>query len=190
MNNLYQNLRILVNLLMKILYNPCITFQDEIPSQEKIILVGNHKSNFDPLLLTMVTKRQIHFLAKEELFKGLLKYLMNNIESIPVKRDKEDFEVLKKATALLKEDKCLAIFPEGTLNKTSDLILPFKLGTIAIAKRSKADIIPFAITGNYRLIRNDLKLTIGKRIRTNDYTSLNLKEKVEYDVKKLILENR
>ncbi len=190
MKNLYLDLKPITDNLIDLLFKPTITYQEEIPTNEKIILAGNHMSNFDPLLLARGVDRQIHFLAKYQLFKGPLKFLMNNIESILVKRDGNDIECLKKATYYLKEEKCLGIFPEGTFNKTDNLILPFKLGTIMIAKRSKSDIIPFSITGNYKLVKNNLRLSFGKRIKTSDYSSKELLEKLESDVKTLILKNR
>ena len=156
MKNLYLDLKPITDNLIDLLFKPTITYQEEIPTNEKIILAGNHMSNFDPLLLARGVDRQIHFLAKYQLFKGPLKFLMNNIESIPVKRDGNDIESLKRAIDYLKEEKCLGIFPEGTHNKTDNLILPFKLGTIMIAKRSKSDIIPFSITGNYKLVKNNI----------------------------------
>ena len=58
------------------------------------------------------------------------------------------------------------------------------------AKRSKSDIIPFSITGNYKLVKNNLRLSFGKRIKTSDYSSKELLEKLESDVKTLILKNR
>ena len=59
-----------------------------------------------------------------------------------------------------------------------------------IAKRSLSDIIPFAITGNYSLVKNNLHLSFGSRIKTNDYNSRELLEKIETDVKSLILKNK
>ena len=190
MKNLYLDLKPIIDNLIDLLFKPTITYQEEIPTNEKIILAGNHMSNFDPLLLARGVDRQIHFLAKYQLFKGPLKFLMNNIESIPVKRDGNDIECLKRAIDYLNEEKCLGIFPEGTRNTTDNLILPFKLGTIMIAKRSKSDIIPFSITGNYKLVKNNLRLSFGKRIKTSDYSSKELLEKLESDVKTLILKNK
>ena len=190
MKNLYLDLKPITDITMELLFKPIITYQEEISTNERIILAGNHISNFDPLLLARGVDRQIHFLAKAELFKGPLKFLMNNIESIPVKRDGNDIECLKRAIYYLNEEKCLGIFPEGTRNTTDNLILPFKLGTIMIAKRSKSDIIPFSITGNYKLVKNNLRLSFGKRIKTSDYSSKELLEKLESDVKTLILKNR
>ncbi len=191
-NNLYQKLRPEVKVLMNLLFSPTIEYQEKIDNNSKYILAGNHISNFDPLLLSMATDRNIHFLAKKELFKGVLKRFFESLESISVDRDGRDFEAIKKALNYLNEDEIVTIFPEGTRKKKDDsrIILPFKLGTVIIAKRSKAPIIPFAITGHYSLVKRDIKLTLGKRIETEDYTSKDLLEKLEDDVKTLILKNK
>lgn len=187
MKNTYEHLQPIVSKGMHFFFHPTIEYLDEIPLKTRMILAGNHSSNFDPFLLSMVTKRQIHFLAKKELFDSPLKGVMTSIESIPVNRNGNDVECVKTALSYLKEEKCLGIFPEGTINKTNDLILPFKLGVVLLAKRSKADIFPFAITGGYHLVRNHLKIVIGKRIKPEKYTSHELLEKLESDVKTLLL---
>lgn len=193
MKDTYSILQQVVSLFMKYSFNPKITFEEEIPEDEKILLVGNHTSNFDCLLLATAVYRKINFLAKSELFKGPLKKLMEEIDSIPVNRDGSDMKALTTAINFLKDDNCVLIFPEGTRSesyKTDKLILPFKVGTVMIAKRSHANIMPFSITGNYKLIKNNLHLSFGKIIKTDDYSSKELLEKVEDDVKKLILKNR
>lgn len=63
------------------------------------------------------------------------------------KLHKESFE---NAINLLKEEKSIGIFPEGTRNKTDQLLLPLRKGTTLLAKKTNAKIIPFAITGKYR----------------------------------------
>ena len=187
MKNTYQKLRPIVSKTMQVLFRPEISFEEEIPEKGKILLAGNHISNIDPLLLTTLTKRQIHFMAKQELFDSFLKPLMESVESIPVKRNANDINCVRMAIDYLNQEKCVLIFPEGTTNKTDNILLPFKLGTVLIAKRSKAPIFPFAITGQYKLIKNNLKLKVGKRIDPNLYTSNELLEKIESDVKRLIL---
>ena len=165
--DLYQELRPFVSSLIKFIFNPTINYEEEIPEKENIILAGTHISNFDSLLVATAIKRKINFLAKEEIFKGIMNCFFQNLGCIPVKRDNHDISCLNKSKELLTNNHCIAIFPEGTINKSSDLILPFKLGTIFLAKRCKTDIIPFAITGKYRLIKNNLKICFGKRIKTN-----------------------
>ncbi len=63
------------------------------------------------------------------------------------KLHKESFE---NAINLLKEEKSIGIFPEGTRNKTDQLLLPLRKGTTLLAKKQMQKIIPFAITGKYR----------------------------------------
>lgn len=191
--NMYSVIQNPVEVLMKGLFNPTVSFESEIPFDEKIILAGNHTSNFDSLLLVAYVYRQINFLAKKELFKGPFKKLFESVGAIPVNRDGSDMKCITDSVNLLNDDKCLLIFPEGTRSnsyKSDKLILPFKAGTVMIAKRSHTDIIPFAITGDYKLIKNNLHLAFGNRIKTDDYTSKELLEKLETDVKTLILKNR
>lgn len=190
---LYFLLEPIVSLFMKSLYNPTIKYEDDLPENEKILLVGNHISNLDSLLLATAVYRKIHFLAKAELFKGPMKLLMERVGSIPVNRDGNDMNSILDAVNLLKDDNCVLIFPEGTksdIHKTEKLILPFKAGTVMIAKRSNASIIPFAITGDYKLIKNNLHLAFGSIIKPSEYNSKKLLEKVESEVKSLILKNR
>lgn len=175
--------------LIKMMFNPTVSFEEEI-DDKRIILAGNHASNFDPLILQFAINRPIHFVCKEELFKSVLCPLMKKVEAIPAKRDGNDINCLKKSISYLEQEEVLGIFPEGTFNRSNDLILPFKLGTIVIAKKSKSDIIPFSITGSYKLYKNDMKISFGKRIKYNDYSSKEILEKLENDVKTLILKNR
>ena len=51
MKNLYLDLKPITDITMELLFKPIITYQEELPSNERIILAGNHISNFDPLLL-------------------------------------------------------------------------------------------------------------------------------------------
>lgn len=190
MKKIYTLLSKINSSFIELAFNPTVIYDEEINEQGKIILAGNHKSNFDPLLLQYAFKRPIHFLAKEELFKNILAPLMNYIEAVPVKRDGKDFDCLKKSISYLDKEEVLGIFPEGTFNRSDNLILPFKLGTIMIAKRSKSNIIPFSITGDYKLIKNNLRINFGKVIKTNEMSSQKILEKLENDVKTLILKNR
>jgi len=188
--NLYQLLRPIVGWLMKKTFHPEIIYEEEIPKNDKIILAGNHIHLLDSVLLSMATDRNIYVLAKNELFKGPFRAFFNSLGCIPVDRSGNGLASIREALISLEEGKCIGIFPEGTRNKTDKIILPFKLGTVVIAKRSKTDIIPFSITGKYKLINNNLKLTIGKRICVKDYSTEDLLNKVEDDVKSLILKNR
>ena len=82
-------IRPIITLLFKIIYNPTIIGKENIPKEEKIILAGNHTNNLDCLLLISSVKRNIHFLAKDELWKGPKKIIFNNLGLIKVNRRKK-----------------------------------------------------------------------------------------------------
>lgn len=185
--NLYRIFKPIMVFIVNTLFRPKVLGKENIPSEGRIILAGNHIHLFDCILLAQATNRQIYFLAKKELFKGPFKAIFNNLGCVPVNRDGNGMESITKACEILKSEECLGIFPEGTRNKTDNLILPFKLGTIMIAKRGKSDIVPFAITGKYRLIKNNLTIKIGEVIPIKDFSARDALIETEERVKTLML---
>ena len=63
---------------------------------------------------------------------------------------------------MLNKGLALGIFPEGTRNKTKELLQPFKFGAVSMAKKTGATIVPYAITGTYKFRTKDLKITFGE----------------------------
>lgn len=159
---LYKILRPFLVGYVKLVYNPQIIGKNNIPKLGGFLLVGNHKNNFDFISLGMTTKRPVHFMAKKSLFKGLLKPIMYGAGAIPVDRNKKDKNCLIEAKKVLDNDLILGIFPEGTFNKSDNVLLPFKIGAVKLAYETGKPIIPIAILGEYK--RNRLKIVIGKKI--------------------------
>ena len=77
---------------------------------------------------------------------------------IPVNRKIHDKNALNSAIEVLNEDKVIGIFPEGTFNRTNNLILPFKIGAVKMAHDTNSKIIPFIITGKYRIFRKGITI--------------------------------
>lgn len=165
---LYKILRPIITILFKLLYRPKIIGRENIKKSGRLILAGNHTNNLDSALLISSTKRNIHFLAKIELFKGIKKILFANMGLIPVNRKTKDHNALESAYNYLNNDKLIGIFPEGTIGKNE--ILPFKIGAVKMAAETNCEIVPFAITGEYKLFSNNLKIVFGKpiKIKNND----------------------
>ena len=173
---LYRILRPIINILIKIVFRPTYIGKEYIPKKGKIVLAGNHTNNLDCLLLISATKRTIHFLAKDELTKGIKKILFNNMGIIPVNRRIHDKNALSKAIDTLNKDKVIGIFPEGTINKTKDIIMPFKIGAVKMANDTNTPIIPFIITGKYKIVNNNLKIEFLNPIKykkVEDLTTYN-----------------
>lgn len=136
--------------------------KNNIPKKGRVILAGNHTSNLDALLLMSSTNRCIHYLAKIELCKGLKKYFFKSVGIIPVDRSKKNPEAIKKATEYLQKECVIGIFPEATINRSNDIILPFKKGTVKIAKETDSYIVPFSITGKYKFLKKSITICFDK----------------------------
>lgn len=181
---LYKILRPLITLLFKTLYRPKIIGKENIPKNGGIILAGNHTHNLDCAILISSTKRNIHFLAKAELFQGIKKIFFANMGLIPVNRKTKDHNVLLHSYNYLTNEKIIGIFPEGRHNKGE--LLPFKIGAIKMAHETKTDIIPFAITGTYKIFSKDLTITFGKPIKIKNNNLEEENEKLRNIVAKMI----
>lgn len=158
---LYKILIPLDKLFMK-LYRPKYIGLENIPKTESCVLAGNHTAKLDPLLLMSCTNRCIRYLAKIELCKGMKKHFFNAVGIIPVDRSKSNPEVIEIGAKYLKEGKVIGVFPEGTINKTEDIIMPFKYGAVKMASSSNSLIVPFAITGEYKLFKKSITIKFDK----------------------------
>lgn len=155
-------IRPIITVLFKTLYTPKIIGTENIHLNDGIVLAGNHTSYFDCLLLISSVKRNIHFLAKDELWKGPKKIIFSNLGLVPVNRRKKDGKSLEIAKKYLENDKVIGIFPEGTIGKNG--LLPFKIGAVKMAYDTNSKIVPFSITGKYRLFSRDLKIVFHEPI--------------------------
>lgn len=173
---LYRIVRPIITILFKLLFRPKIIGSENIPKTERVVLAGNHTKFLDCLLLISSTKRTIHFLAKDELIKGPKKIIFKNMGIIPVNRKIHDKNALTEAIKVLNQDKVIGIFPEGTINRTKDIIMPFKIGAVKMSKETNSVLIPFTIKGKYRLLRKSVIIEFYKPYKVeNDLTQENEK---------------
>lgn len=189
---LYRLIRIPLGGIFKAIYKPTITGKEFIPQSGRIILAGNHTNYFDCILVGCTTKRSVHYLAKDELMKGPLKIIFKNLGIIPVNRRTKDKAALETAIQYLNDEKLIGIFPEGTINRTEDVIMPFKFGAVKMASETNTPIIPFVITGNYTAFKKDIKirffepLTVGENLEEANQKLMNIvsEELIKSGVKK------
>lgn len=147
------------------------------PCGEGIILISNHQSNLDPVLLGLYVKnRKLFFMAKQELFKvPILSSIIKKLGAFPVKRGKKDLEAIKKAEEIVNSGKILAMFPEGGRSKTGKLLRP-KVGATKIAISTGKKILPCAICYSGKRFRSNIYIEYGKPISVLEImSSLNIK---------------
>ena len=190
----YKVLTPLMRILFRIYYNPKIINKEVIPKDGPVLIVGNHKHVYDQCLTIMATKRVIHYMAKKEYFDGRMAWFFKLVGCISVNRQIKDTKATEQALEILKSGGAIGLFPEGTRNKTKDIfLLPFKFGTVSMAKKTNATIIPFGLTGDYKFRSKNLTIRYGKpfKVENMDLEEANTKlyKEVEHLMKKNLKDN-
>lgn len=183
---IYKILKIICGTLLKILYRPKVKGLENIPEQGGIIFVGNHKHAFDAVVVMANTKRKVHYMAKESLFKGFHGFLLKSIGTIKVYRTKKNPMAVIDAVEVLKAGGAVGIFPEGTRNKTDQELLKFRHGAVAIAKQANSKLIPFAIRGEYKIFRKGVEIEFGEQVDVSGIETEEANEYIRKEVLKLL----
>jgi 1-acyl-sn-glycerol-3-phosphate acyltransferase len=135
------------------LYRVEVKGKEHFPKDGAVLLCSNHIDNLDPPTVGISAPRQVHFMAKEELFQvPVLGGIVRKVGSFPVKRGMSDREALRKGLNVLKDGGVLGLFPEGTRSKDGKLGKGLA-GAGFFALRSNALVVPCAVIGTYKPFR-------------------------------------
>lgn len=155
MNKHFYRFVIIVKNILKLFFPIKVYGPRELPVK-KSILVGNHISGWDPIMYYMVNKQHFTFLYKSEFTKNaILRKAFTALDFIPVKRGEVDMNATKMCLRTLKDDKILALFPEGTRNPQVDCLQPLKTGAALYAIKAQAPLRAFYIWDKARVFRKN-----------------------------------
>lgn len=171
---------------------------EKLPADGRFLLVCNHRSLFDPLILVKYLKNsELAFIGKPEALNipviGKVGY---GAGCLPIDRgnDREALKTILTAVSYLKKGLCsMAIFPEGTRNKTEDVLLPFRAGSFKIAQKAGVPLVVAALKGTGSISGNmfrritDTELYILDVIPAEKVKETKTREMAEY-CKKAIAE--
>lgn len=119
---------------------------ENVPSSGAYILASNHRRATDPIMLGMGLKREVLFMAKEELFRNkFIGWFLRKLGAFPVSRGKADTSSIRHFEKALEDGALMGIFIEGTRSK-DDNFLPPKNGVSLIAWDTKTPVIPVCHT--------------------------------------------
>lgn len=119
---------------------------EKIDRTKPFLLVANHRSNFDPFVaLSLLKGTELIYICKPSIFKipivGGVAH-MSGFLSLNREDNREGLKTILRAVEILKDEQtAVAVYPEGTRNKTDVPLLPFRAGAFAMAKRGKAPIV-------------------------------------------------
>ena len=124
---------------------------ENVPDEGAYILASNHRESLDPVMIGEGLKRQVHFMAKAELFeKKFIGRFLSSLGAFPVERGSSaSRSAIKHFEDVLRDGELMGIFIEGTRSKSEEF-LPPKNGVSLIAYDTKTPVIPVCITINGR----------------------------------------
>ena len=181
----------IMNFILKLYYNPKIVNKEAIPKEGPVLIVCNHKHVLDQCFAIMSTRRPIRYMAKKEYFDGKFAWFFKLAGCIPVDRSIHDDKAKAAALEVLELDGAVGLFPEGTRNKTDDLLLlPFKFGTVSMAQKTGATIVPCALTGDYTFRSKNLMFRVGKPFKVDKKDDLaEANDKLYKEMERLMKKN-
>jgi len=192
-------LRFVAWVLVHTVYRVRLVHAERIPAEGAAVLVCNHVSYVDAVVIMAESPRPIRFVMDHQIFRSpLLGWLFRHAKAIPIAPAHEDAGLLAAAydacAAALAEGELVCIFPEGKLTKTGEMN-PFRHGVTEILKRHPAPVVPMALRGLWgsvfsrhaasgqerprrRGLTSRLTLAVGEPVAPGDVTVEDLQQTV------------
>jgi len=192
-------MRFLAWLLIHTIHRVATVDAERIPEEGAAVLVCNHVSYVDAIVIMAASPRPIRFVMDHRIFKTpLLGFIFRTAKAIPIAPSKEDPWLMEKAFVdiahALHEGELVCIFPEGKLTRNGE-INEFRGGIAKIVERSKVPVIPMALRGLWGSVfsrdpanvfertfargwRSRLALAVGRPVPPQEVTPEGLYEQV------------
>ena len=191
-------MRFIVWILVNVVYRLKTSGLENIPDRGPLVVVCNHVSFMDALVVNGCCRRPIRFVMDHRIFKiPILNFVFRTAGAIPIASAREDPKILERAyervAAYLAAGEVVGIFPEGQLTPDGE-IGPFKTGIERIIQRTPAPVIPMALRGLWgsffsrrygkamghlpRRFWSKIELVVGEPIPPQQATSRLLRERV------------
>jgi 1-acyl-sn-glycerol-3-phosphate acyltransferase len=154
--------------------------EEHLPREGGFVLAANHMSNLDPwpLAIPLLPDRQLRFMAKAELYRPPLKWVLDGAGAFPIRRGIGDEDAMQRAVELARAGEVVAIFPEGTRrNKGRKKRKPRpRSGAARVALAAGVPLVPAAIGGTESLMKlGPLRVAYGPPVELDDLKDLDIR---------------
>jgi 1-acyl-sn-glycerol-3-phosphate acyltransferase len=154
----YRSWQVICRLVTTVLFDLKVSSKEHLPKNGGVLLLSNHQSYLDPVLIGVQLRRPLSYLGKSELFKNpILNWLFRNLNAVPLHQGAGDIHALRETIKLLKEGHILTIFPEGSRTETGE-IGPLQPGFTLVVRKAGVPIVPVVLEGSFRAWRRGKKM--------------------------------
>ncbi len=126
------------------------TGQSNLPPTGAVLLVSNHMSFFDVILLGVAANRPLNYVARSTLFLPGLGSFISSVGAFPIQREGMGASGMKETLRRLKNGGIVALFPEGTRSVDGELG-PLKNGIAVLVARARVPVVPVGLAGTFEL---------------------------------------
>jgi 1-acyl-sn-glycerol-3-phosphate acyltransferase len=171
----WKSLQALARVLTTLLYDLKVEGLENIPAQGGALIVSNHQSYLDPVLLGSRTRRPLNYIAKSELFEihPALSWLFSSLGGFPIRQGARDVGAVRESIQRLHQGHLLTIYPEGSRTADGE-IARMERGVALIDRRAHVPVIPAVIVGAFEAWPSTRTLPCPGRIRVRFGPPMNL----------------
>ena len=185
-------LKIIKKFMMIFFYIPVyrikVINKNYVPKEGAYIICANHINMLDALAVVCTNKRKVRFICKSSMFKKkILSWALKSADTIPLNREKNDIESMKRTIKGLKNGDLLGIFPEGTRNGMEKNVKA-KNGAAFFAIKSGVKVIPLGIQGSFKPFTK-VKLIYGEPLDFSEYKGKEKDKETLDKVTNIIMDN-
>lgn len=146
-NLLWLSLQWLIRLVFTVWMRYRARGLQHVPAEGGGLVLVNHQSFIDPLLVGLALSRPISFVARDNLFRvPVIGWILRKTYVMPINREAASTASIREAVARIRHGFLVGIFPEGTRSDDAE-VGPFKPGFLALLRRAKSPVFPVGVAG-------------------------------------------
>jgi len=156
-------------MMCRVVFSPCFCVRvygrEHVPRTGGVLLVSNHQSFLDPMLVGLGVERQLRFLARESLFRTWpFGWLIRTVGAVPLRREGVGVSGIRASLGILAAGEALLVFPEGTRTRDGQ-VGRLQRGLGLLAAKANVPVVPVAVHGAFEAWPRTQKLFRLRPIR-------------------------
>jgi len=162
---LWRTLQAVARIFTSLMFDLKVYGIENVPQTGPALLLANHQSYLDPILVAVRLRRPVSFFAKSELFENpYFGWLIRSLHAFPVRLGAGDIGAVRELIQRLEEGHVMNVYPEGTRSDDGQ-IGEIQRGIALVLRKAHVPVIPVVIDGSFEAWPRDSKLFHAHPIR-------------------------
>jgi 1-acyl-sn-glycerol-3-phosphate acyltransferase len=195
---LWHTLQSLLRFIFTVFFSYRAYGMENLPKKGGVLILSNHQSFLDPILLSLLLTRPMSYLAKSELFANpVFGRLIQSLHAYPVDQGRGDLGAIRETVRRLQEGHLLNIFPEGSRTEDGE-IGKIERGAALVIRRANVPVLPVAIEGSFQAwprnrripMPHPVKVLYGKPLQIEGLNAEEITDLIDRTLRRMLEELR